>query len=131
MTFDLRAGLNRWEETTGSIFGTGFDQRQLVFDPALVSQFTRVGFPTIDFAGNYQAMGPSRLISYTTADTYTLQPNLNWVVSKHALKFGFEALRYNDNSLNPWLAVGSYSFGKNWTQANASRADATSGNEVA
>jgi len=131
MTFDLRSGLNRWEETTGNTFAIGFDPRQLGFEPALVSQFTRIGFPAIDFAGGYQAMGPSRLLSYSANDAYTVQPNLNWVVGRHLTKFGVEARKYNDNSLNPGMAVGQYSFGKNWTQANASRGDAVSGNELA
>ena len=33
--------------------------------------------------------------------------------------------------MNPGMAAGNYTFGKNWTQANASRADAVSGNEIA
>jgi len=130
MTFDLRAGLNRWEETTGSVFAAGFDQRQLGFDPALISQFTRVGFPNLDL-GSYQYMGTNRLINYSANDAYTVQPNLNMVIGTHFFKFGAEGRKYNDNALNPGLAAGSYSFGKNWTQANASRADAVSGNEVA
>jgi hypothetical protein len=131
LTFNLRAGLNRWEETTGSTYGTGFDQRQLGFDPALFSQFTRVGFPIFDFAGSYQAMGPSRLISYGANDTYTIQPNFNLVWGTHLLKFGAEFRKYNDNTLDPGSAVGTYSFRKDWTQAIATRADAVSGNELA
>lgn len=131
LTFNLRAGLNRWEETTGSTYGTGFDQRQLGFDPALFSQFTRVGFPIFDFAGGYQAMGPSRLISYGANDTYTIQPNFNLVWGTHLLKFGAEFRKYNDNTLDPGSAVGTYSFRKDWTQAIATRADAVSGNELA
>lgn len=131
LTFSLRAGLNRWEETTGSSFGTGYDQRQLGIDPALFSQFTRVGFPVFDFSGTYQAMGPSRLISYNTNDSYTVQPNFNFVWGKHLLKFGAEARKYNDNTLDPGNAVGFYSFRKDWTQAVATRADAVSGNELA
>ena len=131
MTFDLRAGLSRWEQTTGSTFGTGFDQKTLGFDPNLVSQFTRVGFPILGFAGTYQSMGPGALISYGANDTYTIQPNVNYSFGKHFLKTGFEARKYNDNSLNPGNAVGNYSFGKNWTQATYNRADATSGNELA
>jgi hypothetical protein len=129
-TFDLRAGLNRWEDSSGNSFGTGFDQRQLGFDSNLVSQFTRVAFPQFSF-GSYQSMGPSRLLGATLADVYTLQPNMNKVIGRHFLKFGVEARRYNDNLLNPGLAAGNYSFGKNWTQAVANRADAVSGNELA
>jgi len=130
MTLDLRAGLNRWEETTGSTYGTGYDQRQMGVDPALLGQFTRQGFPNIGL-GTYQRMGTDRLINYAANDAYTLQPNLNWVVGRHFLKFGAEVRRYNDNSLNPGLAAGAYTFDKNWTQAVSNRADATSGNEVA
>ncbi|NWF84378.1 MAG: TonB-dependent receptor [Bryobacteraceae bacterium] len=130
MTFDLRAGLNRWEETTGSSYGTGYDQRQMGVDPNLLAQFTRQGFPNINL-GTYQSMGTDRLINYAANDSYTVQPNLNMVMGRHVLKMGFEARRYNDNSLNPGLAAGAYTFGKNWTQAISNRADAVSGNELA
>jgi hypothetical protein len=42
MTFNLRAGLARWEETTGNSFGAGFDPRQLGFSGDLVGQFTSI-----------------------------------------------------------------------------------------
>ncbi len=130
MTFDLRAGLSRWEETTGSSYGTGYDQTRMGVDSALLGQFTRAGFPNIDL-GTYQGMGTNRLVNYGANDVYTLQPNLNWVRGRHFLKFGAEARRYNDNTLNPGLAAGAYTFGKNWTQAVSNRADAVSGNEAA
>lgn len=44
LTFNLRAGLARWEENTGSSFGDGFDPRQLGFAPSLVSQLDRLTF---------------------------------------------------------------------------------------
>jgi len=130
MTFDLRAGLNRWEETTGSSYGTGYDQTQMGVASSLLAQFTRQGFPSINL-GTYQRMGTDRLLNYSANDAYTLQPNLNMVMGRHVLKMGFEVRRYNDNTLNPGLAAGSYTFGKNWTQAVSNRADAVSGNEVA
>ncbi len=131
-TFDLRLGLNRWEESSGNSFGTGYDPRQLGFDSNLVSQFTRLAFPRFDFQNNaYQSIGPGTLLSAGTNDVYTLQPNFNKVVGRHFLKFGVEMRRYNDNSQSPGLASGRYEFGKNWTQAISNRADATSGNELA
>lgn len=130
MTFDLRAGLSRWEETTGSTYGTGFDQKQLGVDPALLAQMTRIGYPNVDL-GTYQGMGTNRLINFSGNDTYSVQPSLNWVLGRHLVKFGAEGRKYNDNSLNPGLAAGAYAFGKNWTQAVSNRADATSGNEIA
>ncbi|MEN6603629.1 MAG: carboxypeptidase regulatory-like domain-containing protein [Bryobacteraceae bacterium] len=132
MTFDLRAGLSRWEETTGSNFGTGFDPAQLGMDPNLTKQFTRVGFPMFTFSSDsYQNFGPSRLTSYNVNEVYTVQPNLNLVVGHHFLKFGAEGRKYNDFSLNPGVAGGGFDFNKTWTQANSKAADAVSGNALA
>ncbi|HPT28223.1 MAG TPA: TonB-dependent receptor, partial [Bryobacteraceae bacterium] len=130
MTFGLRAGLSRWEETTGSSYGTGYDQSAMGVASSLLSQFTRQGFPNINL-GTYQKMGTDRLLNYSANDSYTLQPNLNIVYGRHFLKMGGEARRYNDNTLNPGLAAGTYTFGKNWTQANYNRSDAVSGDELA
>jgi hypothetical protein len=60
-----------------------------------------------------------------------VQPNFNMVVGRHFLKFGVEGRRYNKNIAGGGFPSGIYSFSKNWTQANASRADAVSGNGLA
>jgi len=130
MTFNLRAGLARWEEAGGSGYGTGFDPRRLGFADSLVSQFTRLQFPGFNL-GTYHQIGNGRPVSPGTNDTYTIQPNVSRVQGTHFMKFGFEARRFNDNRANPGNASGFYSFGKNWTQFNANRADTTSGNELA
>lgn len=130
MTFNLRAGLARWEETTGNTFGAGFDPRRLGFDAALVAQFTKLQFPRFDL-GAYDAAGTDRLLNFAANDVYSLQPNLSLVAGRHFLKFGWEGRRYNDNSQNPGLASGRYSFGKNWTQQRALVPDPVSGNELA
>lgn len=130
MTFNLRAGLARWEETTGNSFGAGFDPRKLGLADSLVAQFSRLQFPNFNL-GTYQAIGSSRLLALASNDSYSIQPNSNLVVGKHFLKFGGEGRRYNDNTNNPGLASGTYSFGRDWTQQNALRADAVSGNELA
>lgn len=130
MTFNLRAGLARWEETTGNSFGVGYNPTALGLDAALVSQFSKLQFPRFNLGG-YQAVGTDRLINYAANDAYTVQPNLNLAVGSHFLKFGAEGRRYNDNNPNPGMASGAYTFGKNWTQRNANQADATSGDEIA
>jgi len=130
MTFNVRAGLARWEETTGNVFGAGFDPRNLGFAESLVAQFTKLQFPRFEL-GTYQAVGTDRLLNYNTDDSYTLQPNLNLVVGRHVLKFGAEGRQYKDAKANPGMASGRYSFAKTWTQQNAFRADAVSGNELA
>ena len=130
MTFNLRAGLARWEETTGNSFGADFDPRRLGFPDTLVSQFTRLQFPRFDL-GTLGQIGTDRLLNIATDDAYTVQPNFNFSTGRHILKYGAEGRRYNDNSNNPGLASGFYNFGRNWTQARALQADAVSGNELA
>lgn len=130
-TFDLRLGLNRWEESSGSSYGTGFDPKQLGFDSALVNQFTKLAFPRFEFNGAYQAMGTGTLQNTGAFDTYTIQPNLNKVVGRHFMKFGVEARKYNVNTANPGFASGNYTFTRNWTQRISNQAEATSGNELA
>ncbi|MBL8241795.1 MAG: TonB-dependent receptor, partial [Bryobacterales bacterium] len=130
-TFDLRLGLNRWEESSGNSYGTGFDPRQLGFDSNLVSQFTRLAFPRFEFGGAYQAMGTGSIQSSGNFDTYTIQPNVNKVIGRHFIKFGVEVRKYNNNTQSPGAAAGNYTFNKNWTQRVSNQAEATSGNELA
>jgi len=130
MTFNLRAGLARWEETTGSSFGAGYDPRQLGFASSLVSQFTQLQYPRFEL-GTYGPIGANRLLNLATNDAYTVQPNANLAIGRHLMKFGAEGRRYNDNSNNPGQASGAYTFSRAWTQARALQADAVSGNELA
>ncbi|MBI4873927.1 MAG: hypothetical protein HY822_04755, partial [Acidobacteria bacterium] len=129
MTFDLRAGLNRWESAGGSLIGMNFDPAQLGFDRALTSQFTRAQFPSIGL-GSYQGMG-SRPPDFSTYDAYSVQPNFNLVQGRHFMKMGAEARQYRDQTPSAGQAVGAYSFDKTWTRANYSQSDAVSGNELA
>jgi Carboxypeptidase regulatory-like domain/TonB dependent receptor len=134
MTFNLRGGLVRWETQGGNSFGAGFDPAQLGFSPALTAQFTRFQFPRFDFGTSqaYQSIGSGNsVLSSSPTDTYSLQPNFNLIVNSHALKFGAEFRRYNDNTNNPGSSSGVYRFDRNWTQERALQADAASGNEFA
>ncbi|HKE25360.1 MAG TPA: TonB-dependent receptor [Bryobacteraceae bacterium] len=128
--FNLRGGLSRYENFSGSQYGAGFDPRQLGFPSSLVSQFSTLQFPRFNL-GTYSELGGTAVKNYETDDTWSLQPNMSWVRGKQTLKFGTELRRYNQNFLQPGAADGNYTFGKTWTQANPLRADATSGNEFA
>lgn len=129
MTFDLRAGLNRWEEAGGNSIGAGYDPKQLGFDSTLVGQYNRFQFPRFDFEG-YQSVG-SDAFGPGTRDTYSLQPNFNKVLGRHFIKFGAEGRQYNLNNPGRGYPSGYFTYNKNWTQANANRADAVSGNGIA
>ncbi|HTM47689.1 MAG TPA: TonB-dependent receptor, partial [Bryobacteraceae bacterium] len=128
MVFNLRGGLARYEAGSGNSFGAGYDPRQLGFPSALVAQFTTLEFPRFNF-GTYSEIGSQGVFSYTTQDVWSLQPNLSWTRGRHVVKLGSEFRRYNDNTRNPGLASGSYTFSGAWTQANPQRADSASGNE--
>jgi len=131
MFFNLRAGLSRWETSSGSRYGAGFNPATLGFSQSLVNQFTRFQFPRFDL-GAYQAVGNGTSVYQSSPDdTYSLQPNLNVMRGAHFLKMGAEFRRYNSNSDNPGTASGNYQFGRNWTQALANQGSATSGNEIA
>jgi hypothetical protein len=129
MTLDLRFGLSRWEYTGGSTMGAGYDPRQLGFADSLVAQFRVLQFPRMSL-GSYQGVGSS-VQNYGSQDTYSLQPNMNFISGKHVMKWGVEARQYKQNDVNPGAASGTYAFSKVWTQLDAFRGDATSGNEVA
>jgi hypothetical protein len=134
MTFNLRAGLARWETQGGNSFGAGFNPADLGFSQELTSQFTRFQFPRFDFGQSnaYQSIGSgNQVLSFNPTDTYSLQPNMNAIIGSHTLKFGAELRRYNENNLNPGASSGVYRFDRNWTQARALQADAVSGNEFA
>lgn len=128
-TFDLRFGLNRWEEAGGSTIGAGYDPKQLGFDAALVGQFKAFQFPRFNFE-EYQAVG-SDAVSPGIRDTYSLQPNLNKVIGKHFVKMGAEVRRYNRANSGGGYPSGNYTFNKNWTQAVFNRGDAASGSGLA
>lgn len=130
LTFDLRAGLSRWETSSGNSFGANFDPTQLGFSSALTSQFAKYQFPRFNL-GTYQAIGSDRVWHSEPSDVYSLQPNLNWVAGSHFFKFGADFRRYNDLNNDPGPASGVYFFDKNWTQADAKQGSADSGNELA
>lgn len=132
MVFNLRGGLARYEGFSGNEFGRGYNPTELGFPSSLVSQFTGLQFPRFNLSGNnYSPLGATQTSGYETQDTYSVQPNMQMIRGAHSLKFGAELRLYNSNSIRPQSASGNYTFGRNWTQADAQRADALSGNVFA
>ncbi len=130
MVFNLRAGLSRWEEGSGSTFGQGYDPATLGFEKSLTTQFQQYQFPRFEF-DNYQSMGSATLANLGAYDTYTLQPNFSWVRGRHVMKFGAEFRRYNNNTQNPGKASGTYKFTKAWTQQYANTSSSVAGDDIA
>ena len=134
MTFDLRFGLNRWEEQGGSSIGANFDPTTLGFSSSLVNQYLAKRFPKIIFdtgaSSDYQSMG-SDAIGPGTRDTYSLQPNFSKVIGRHFIKFGAEARQYNLNEPGRGYPSGSFTFAKGWTQRSVSQAESNAGNALA
>ncbi|MCS7026392.1 MAG: TonB-dependent receptor [Bryobacteraceae bacterium] len=122
----------RYEGFSGNTFGRGFDPRQLGFPSELVSQFISLQFPRFNFLDRNQSpLGATQTSGYETSDSYSIQPNLQWVRGRHNLKMGSELRLYNQNNIRPGSASGNYSFTRAWTQADPQRADALSGNVFA
>jgi Carboxypeptidase regulatory-like domain/TonB dependent receptor-like, beta-barrel len=130
LVLNLRGGLARYEAVSGNSFGVNFDPRQLGFPGSLVSQFNTIEFPRFNL-GTYSELGSQGVFSYSTQDVWSLQPNASLIHGRHIVKFGAEFRRYNDNTRNPGLASGTYTFSSGFTQANPQRADSVSGNEFA
>jgi hypothetical protein len=130
LLFNLRGGLSRYENFSGSQFGASFDPRELGFPSSLVSQFTTLQFPRFNL-GTYSELGGTQVKNYETDDTWSVQPNMTWIHGRQTVKFGAEFRLYNQNFLQPGAADGNYTFSKGFTQANPLRADSVSGNEFA
>jgi hypothetical protein len=132
LVLNVRGGLARYEGFSGNTFGAGFDPRELGFPGDLVSQFTKLQYPRFNLAGNnFSPLGATQTSGYETQDTYSVQPNLQWIRGRHSIKFGTELRLYNSNGIRPASASGNYTFGRNWTQLDPQRADALSGNVFA
>jgi hypothetical protein len=129
LVLNLRGGLARTENFGGNIYGIGYDPRKLGFSDALVAQFDTLQFPRFNL-GTYSELGTSPASS-DISDSWSLQPNANWMRGKHVMKIGAEFRVYNQNNIGPGYASGNYTFSRAWTQQNAQRADAGSGNEFA
>ena len=129
LVFNLRGGLARTENYSGNIYGVGYDPRKLGFSDALVSQFDTIQFPRFTI-GAYSELGTAPA-SADISDTWSVQPNVSWVRGKHTMKIGLELRLYNQNNIGPGYASGTYTFSRAWTQQNAQRADALSGNDFA
>ncbi|MCX6625638.1 MAG: hypothetical protein NTY38_32165, partial [Acidobacteria bacterium] len=111
--------------------GAGFDQTQLGLPKSLVSQLRQMQFPLFTFGNNYSPIGTQRPGNWEKDYAYSLQPNFNVVHGSHVIKLGSEIKRFEKNRI-PWgMIAGAYGFNTGYTQANPSRADAVSGNDIA
>jgi Carboxypeptidase regulatory-like domain/TonB dependent receptor-like, beta-barrel len=129
--WDMRAGFTRLEQTRDNTKQNGYNPTQLGFPSSLVSQLPHINFPHFDM-GTYSPMGSGGSIGRGTLDqALDIQMSLAKSLGKHLLHMGAQFIQYNSSTLNPGLAGGSYSFGKNWTQQNPLKSDAVSGNEIA
>jgi hypothetical protein len=129
LVFNFRGGLARTENYGGNIYGVGYDPRKLGFSDALVSQFDTLQYPRFNI-GAYSELGTAPASS-DISDSWSMQPNVNWIRGTHVIKLGSELRLYNQNNIGPGNAAGNYTFSRGWTQQDARRADAISGNDFA
>lgn len=137
--------LSEWRTGDFSALQNAQGQPVTLYDPLTTDAFgNRTAFPNNQIPASRINPGaaqvlkfysssnaPSSVAAFSPTDSYSLQPNMNWIERSHSLKYGAEFRRYNDNTNNPGAATGVYDFGRNWTQQRALQADAASGNEFA
>jgi hypothetical protein len=94
-------------------------------------------FPTINFGGTNAPIGwaGTNAVAFDQAENaYTLQDNLQWVHGKHAMTFGFQLQRGQDNNTNPDTGTrATFTFSNNETAGFSPTGTllATSGNSYA
>lgn len=110
----------------------GFDPTQLGFPAAAVASLPRKFFPRIDYT-DYTAFGPQRSTGseLTFSDTWSIAETLSKVIGAHSLKFGFEGRQMFNNQDRPTSSFARFNFRRNFTQRDALRGDAASGNAFA
>lgn len=131
LSFNLRAGLTRYVNTRWNAAASGFDPRKLGFSDTFVSQMGFLQFPLFNLGGGYSNVGVGDVFSQDARDTWSLQPSVVHSAGAHLLHTGAEFRLYNENTRTPGSASGQFIFAKGYTQADPSRADAQSGDELA
>jgi hypothetical protein len=93
---NLTQGIEKYEAGTAGIGFAGLSAAQLATGQAVTE------FPTVNFAGsnapNTWGFAGSGATNTTVTQTYTTLDNLLWVKGKHAISFGFQMQRLEDNS---------------------------------
>jgi hypothetical protein len=113
-------------------YGEGFDSRQLGFPASIISPLPRQFFPRIVYT-DYTAFGPQRSTGsqFTFSETWSAAETLSKVVNAHSLKFGAEFRLMFNNQDNPTSSFARFLFTRGFTQRDALRGDAASGNAFA
>jgi len=123
---NVRLGYARKYEGTRAS-SAGFDVASLGFPQNLVSQLPFQVFPQFGI-GDWTSLG-SGGPSYNASDGLNSYIGFTKVKSKHTMKWGMYSLvlrEYDDRGAGSGSS-GTYSFGRNWTQADPLTASATSG----
>ena len=121
----------RYVNTRGNPAAAGFDPRSLGIDSALVAQFSALQFPFFNIGGGYSPIGTTPAFQREARDSWSYQLNATLTEGRHVVHSGAEFRLYNDNTRTPGRASGQFNFSKSFTQANPSRADSVSGDELA
>lgn len=113
-------------------YGEGFDPAQLGFPASVVTPLPRKFFPRIVLT-DYTAFGPQRSTGseFTFSDTWSFAETLNKSLGNHSLKFGGEYRVMFNNQDRPTSSFARFDFNKGFSQRDALRGDAASGNAFA
>ena len=116
------------------VHGDNFDPTQLGFPSSLTSQLARQTFPQIQWEGFStfgSTFGGNTGSIFTISDTWSWSEAFSKIAGNHSMKFGGEYRAMLNDQQNPTSSFGRFNFTRAFTQADALRADAASGNAVA
>ena len=116
------------------VHGDNFDPTQLGFPSSLISQLPRQTFPQIQWEGFStfgSTFGGNTGSIFTISDTWSWSEAFSKIAGNHSMKFGGEYRAMLNDQQNPTSSFGRFNFTRAFTQADALRADAASGNAVA
>ncbi|MBV8820731.1 MAG: TonB-dependent receptor, partial [Acidobacteriaceae bacterium] len=107
LLLDGVVGYQRQVQTVlGNDYGTNYGQ-QFGIPGTNGPDIRQSGFPNINFAVGYSAMGvPNWMPLFRTDESYTHSDNLTWTKGSHEVRFGFDLVRHHLNHWQPELAAG-------------------------
>jgi hypothetical protein len=125
---NLRLGFSRFTERNQRPHA-GFDPRTLGLSGAFIDRAAVEHFPAIGISG-FTGVGGD-FGNDTNHMIYSLLPVFTWTLGGHALRFGADLRSYRENRYDLGNAIGSLTFGNNFTKGPLDNSTGFFGQELA
>jgi len=125
---NLRLGFSRFTERNQRPHA-GFDPRTLGLSGAFIDQAAALHFPAISISG-FNGIGGD-FGNETNHMIYSFQPVFTWTRGGHTMRFGADLRSYRENRYDQGDAIGSLTFGNNFTRGPLDNSTGSFGQELA